>query len=199
MANFLRVAATVATMSLLPDMAHAHTGIGGTSGVLHGLMHPISGIDHVLAMVSVGLFAAQLGGRACWLLPASFISLMAIGGFLGLRLVGFPLVEAAIAASVVALGVMIAWQKLRNVASAAIIVGFFATFHGYAHGAEMPGNVSPGGYACGFILATACLHVIGIGLGRGISRVLPLRQSLVRIASGSGIAVTGLALLTGWL
>ncbi|HEY9215824.1 MAG TPA: HupE/UreJ family protein, partial [Ancylobacter sp.] len=159
--------------------------------------HPVSGIDHVLAMVAVGIFAATLGGRALWAVPASFVMLMALGGALGMMGVSVPFVEIGIAASVIVLGSAVAlrWNNWPLGAYMAM-VGFFAVFHGFAHGAEMPAGASGATYAAGFMLATALLHMVGIGVGIAIGKI---GASAPRVTQGLGalVAVAGVGLLTG--
>jgi urease accessory protein len=151
---------------LLPSLAQAHPGLPGHAhGFSHGLLHPLTGLDHICAMVAVGLWAAQRGGRALWLVPATFVSVMIIGGTLGMGKVGIPYVEQGIAASVLVLGILIAAAIRLPVTASMAIVGLFALFHGYAHGAEMPDTASGFAYGIGFIVATASLHLAGLGLG----------------------------------
>lgn len=180
---------------IVPSAALAHTGHGDSSGVVHGFMHPIGGIDHILAMVTVGLLAGQLGGRALWLVPASFVGAMVAGGLLGISGVTLPLVETAIAFSVVALGAAVALGLHMPAAAAMGLAAVFAVFHGYAHGAEMPVETNALGYAAGFVAATALLHLAGIGLGTAIAR---LDVRLVRTA-GAAVVVAGAFLLAGAL
>src|SRR6202011_1710641 len=132
----------VASLALVPSLAFAHPGHDGTPDLVHGFMHPLGGIDHILAMVAVGLIAARLGGRALWLVPASFVVTMAVAGLAGMAGIALAHAEAGIALSVVVLGAMIALRLTMPVAAAMALVGFFAIFHGYAHGAEMPETVS---------------------------------------------------------
>ena len=175
----------------LPTLAHAHTGLGNTPGFLPGLAHPLLGLDHLCAMLAVGLWAAQLGGRARWVVPLTFVGVMAIGGMLGMAAVPLPFAEHGLVASVFVLGVLIAAAVRLPVAAGAAIMGMFALFHGHAHGAEMPENASALSYALGFIVTTAGLHLGGIGLG-----VLAQRwasASLVRYAGG-GITAVGVYL-----
>ena len=153
---------------LFPALAQAHPGHEGhdlTWDFSAGLAHPLTGVDHILAMVAVGLWAAQLGGRARWLVPAAFVTVMALGGALGRAGVNVPSVEQGIAASVLVLGLLIAAAVRLPVAAGMALVGVFAVFHGFAHGAEMP--VTAGGliYGAGLVAATVLLHVAGIGLG----------------------------------
>ena len=150
-------------------------------------------------MVAVGLFAAQLGGRALWLVPTSFVAMMGVGGMLGISSVDVPFVEVGIAMSVVVLGFAIAFAVRPPVALAMGLVGAFAIFHGHAHGAEMPVGASGLNYAIGFMLATALLHVAGIGLGFGVGR-FAANRSLRIVQTGGGImALAGVGLLAGWL
>jgi urease accessory protein len=179
-----RVFAILATILLLPSLAHAHVGVGETNGFLHGMGHPLSGLDHICAMVAVGLWAAQMGGRAIWAVPLTFVSVMALGGALGMLGVHVPFVETGIVISVLALGVLIAASAHLPLAVSIIVVGLFAIFHGHAHGAEMPETSSGFAYAAGFIIATAFLHACGIGLGIAIQKLAS--PAVVRFA---GIAI----------
>ncbi|MCC6128727.1 MAG: HupE/UreJ family protein [Acidobacteria bacterium] len=155
---------TVAT-ALWPALAWAHVGQGRAEGFLAGLSHPVSGLDHVLAMVAVGLWGAQLGAPAIWLLPVTFPMVMAFGGMLGLAGVPLPGVEAAIALSGVLLGLAVLAEFRPPLPVAAAIVGFFAVFHGHAHGVELPAGASGLTYSIGFVVATGLLHAGGIGIG----------------------------------
>lgn len=139
---------------------------GHAEGAMAGLMHPLTGIDHILAMLAVGLWGAQLGGRAQWLLPASFVAFLAAGGALGMSGAGLPLVEAGIVTSVLLLGLLIGFAVKLKTLPAAMIVGGFAIFHGFAHGTEMPAMGNAWLYGAGFVAASAALHVAGLGLGR---------------------------------
>jgi urease accessory protein len=190
------LALTVATVTLTPALALAHTGIGQPAGFAHGLMHPIGGIDHVLAMIGVGLFAALLGGRALWLVPASFVAMMALGGTLGLASLTIPFVELGIGLSVVAFGIAVAARLNLPVAAAMAFVGFFAMFHGHAHGAEIPDGAAGLGYGLGFLLATAVLHVAGIALGWLIEKRGEAPARRLAQVSGVGLALSGVAILT---
>jgi urease accessory protein len=156
------------TMLLIPSLALAHTGIASHehAGFLAGLAHPLTGADHLAAMLAVGLWAVSLSGRALWLVPASFVALLAAGAVLGGFGLALPAVEPMIALSVVALGLAAAVRVQAPVAAAAALVGGFALFHGQAHGAEMPALASPLLYGAGFVVATAALHAAGIVLGR---------------------------------
>lgn len=141
---------------------------GHDHGAMAGLLHPLTGIDHILAMLAVGLWGAQLGGRAQWLLPASFVAFLAVGGALGMSGAALPMVEAGIATSVLLLGLLIGFAVRLKTLPAALIVGCFAVFHGYAHGTEMPAAGSAWLYGAGFVAASAALHGVGLGLGRAL-------------------------------
>jgi urease accessory protein len=151
--------------AMCPLVAAAHVDAGRADGLLAGLHHPVSGIDHVLAMVSVGLWGAQLGAPAMWLLPVTFPLVMAAGGALGLVGVPLPGVEIGIALSALVLGfaVSAAWQPPLWVAG--VVVALFALFHGHAHGTELPAGASGLLYSLGFVAATGLLHATGIGIG----------------------------------
>lgn len=192
-AKFVIVACALAC----PSAAFAHTGIGGTSGFVHGFAHPIGGLDHVLAMVLAGTLAWQLGGRTLYAVPASFVLLMAVGGGLGVAGIDVPLVETGIALSIVAFGVAVAAGVKAPTALAMAFVGLFAIFHGHAHGAEMPADASGLGYGLGFMLATALLHAAGIGAGFLLGRAGERSGGLLVRASGAAAAAIGFAFLTG--
>jgi urease accessory protein len=165
-----RLALSLIAMLIATTAAQAHPGVGNTHGLVHGLAHPIGGIDHVFVMVAVGLFAAQLGGRALWLVPLSFVAMMAVGGAFGMAGVNLQLVEIGIALSVIVLGLAVAARLHLPTVAAMALVGVFALFHGHAHGAEMPDTASGLAYAIGFILATASLHAAGICLGLALGK-----------------------------
>jgi urease accessory protein len=175
--------------SFAPALAHAPGA--GEAGLAAGFAHPLLGLDHVLAMVAVGLWASQLGGRALWLVPASFVLLMAAGAGLGVG-TSLPTVELGILGSLIVLGALVAFSARLPVAVGALIVGVFAIFHGHAHGAEMPGSASLL-YVAGFLAATALLHGIGVVVGLSSQRTAAW---LVR-AGGAAVAATGLFLLIG--
>ena len=179
-----------AVATLWPALAWAHTGQGRAEGLLAGLHHPVSGLDHVLAMVSVGLWGAQLGAPAVWLLPVTFPMVMAFGGMLGLAGVPLPGVEVGIALSGILLGLSVLTEWRPPLRAAAVIVGFFAVFHGHAHGTELPAGASGLLYSIGFVVATGTLHAVGIGIGVihrwGWGRVaLRLAGGLVAVAGAS--------------
>jgi len=154
-----------AGLLLAPVTALAHVEGGAAGGFLSGLSHPVSGLDHVLAMVAVGLWGAQLGAPAIWLLPVAFPIMMAFGGLLGLSGVELPAVELGIALSAVILGALILGAIRLPLAAALVVVGFFAVFHGHAHGTEMSPGQSAILYSIGFVIATGLLHAAGIGIG----------------------------------
>jgi urease accessory protein len=153
-------------------------------GFAHGFVHPIGGLDHVLAMVAVGLYAALRGGRVLWLLPATFVGVLAVGGALGAAGVGLPHVETLIALSVVILGLALALRLGIPTLAAIALVGLFAIFHGHAHGAEMP-DVSAYAYAAGFMLATALLQGAGILAGLLAGRIGESGWRVVQAAGGA--------------
>lgn len=157
--------AAAAAAAMLASPAAAHSGTGLPGGFVSGFVHPFSGFDHLLAMVSVGLWGAFLGRPLIVVLPVIFPTVMAFGGALGIAGVPLPSVETGIAVSVLVLGAMIALAVRAPVWLASIIVAVFAVFHGYAHGQELPSAADPVGYSVGFVLATGLLHVVGIGIG----------------------------------
>jgi len=179
-----------AGLSLLAAPAYAHIGVGDTSSFAAGIAHPLFGLDHLVVMIAVGAWAALKGGRALWAWPISFVSVMLIGGGLGMAGMAVPFVEPAILASVVALGLFVALTVDLPVWVGGAIVGLFALFHGHAHGTEIP--VSAGGldYAAGFALATAGLHLVGIAMAAGFGgrfRVLARAAGAVSAAVGVGL------------
>lgn len=172
-------------------MAQAHPGHGG--GYLAGIAHPFMGLDHLLAMLAVGVWAAQLGGRARFLLPASFIACMAVAASMGMSDIALPMVEGGTATSVLLLGLLIAFSIKLPVAYSASIVGLFAVFHGYAHGAEMPVLNTPWVYGIGFMLSTLALHIIGLVLGLALPKqsVWLRAIGILVVTSGTWMAVGG--------
>lgn len=184
----------VALGALLPSFAYAHVGvghvgIGEASGFLHGLTHPTSGLDHVCAMLAVGLWAAQMGGRSVWAVPLTFVSMMALGGALPMLGISLPFVEQGIVLSVLLLGALIAASIRLPLWLSSSMVGLFALWHGHAHGAEMPALASGMAYALGFVLATALLHVTGIAFGLGMQRMPVLMKPLaIRLGYQKAIA-----------
>jgi urease accessory protein len=183
-----------AAFALAPTFAFAHTGVSEAHDALHGFVHPIGGLDHVLAMVAVGIFATQLGGRAIWLVPASFVLAMIGGGALGMTGISLPLVETLIAVSVVALGAVICLKTALPVAGAMALVAVAAIFHGFAHGAEMPETMSGLAYGAGFVAATVLLQLAGISLGLAANAVGASSSKIVR-GTGGAIALIGVAVL----
>jgi urease accessory protein len=175
-----------------PLLAWAHTESGRVGGLLAGLQHPVSGLDHVLAMVAVGLWGAQLGAPAIWLLPITFPLVMAFGGALGLMGMPLPRAEVGIALSALVLGLAIVTAWRPALSAAAGVVGFFAIFHGHAHGTELPPGANSLAYSLGFVAATGALHAGGIGIGvvqRWGTGKLALR------AAGACVAAAGAAFL----
>lgn len=176
----------------------AHTGDTG-GGFTSGLSHPIGGLDHVLAMVAVGVWGAQLGPPQVWLLPVAFPLMMACGAALGVM--GYPLpgVEVGIACSAIALGLMVLWETRPPQMVSLVLVAFFAVFHGHAHGTELPAGQSGLLYSFGFVIATGLLHAVGIGIG--LLHHWQAGRVLLR-AAGAGVLVGGLFFLCrsiGWL
>ena len=181
------VAAGLAALaSATPALAHVQEG--QTQGLVNGLLHPISGLDHVLAMVSVGLWGAQLGPPAVWLLPVTFPMVMAVGGFLGLVGIHVPGVEIGIALSVLLLGLMVALEGKPALVAAAVLVGAFAIFHGHAHGTELPPGQNGLISSLGFVVATGALHGLGIAIG-AVHR-WPIGRVALR-AAGAVVALAG--------
>ena len=198
-AKLTKTLLAAATAILTPGVAVAHTGVGDTSGFIHGFGHPISGLDHILAMVMVGVFAWQLGGRALWLVPMTFVVIMSIGGALGIAGIGVPFVEIGIALSLVVLGAIVALNVKAPIAAAMGLVGLFAIFHGHVHGAEIPEDAAGFAYATGFMIATALLHLAGITAGFLIGRAGEHYGSLLLRMAGGFASVAGLCLLIGIL
>jgi urease accessory protein len=165
LAKCARLGGATCVAALWPALAWAHVEKGSASGLLAGLRHPVTGLDHVLAMVSVGLWGAQLGAPAVWLLPVTFPMVMAFGGMLGLAGVKLPGVEVGIAVSGVLLGLAVLAEWRPPLRAAAALVGVFAIFHGHAHGSELPAGASGLLYSLGFVAATGTLHAVGIAIG----------------------------------
>lgn len=184
--------APLACSLLLISTAEAHVFGAAGAGLSQGLSHPFSGLDHLLTMVAVGLWAGQNGGRAIWLVPGAFVTMMVIGAVSALA--GIPLlaVESGIALSVIVLGLLIGFQRQLPIGLGMLIVGGFAVFHGHAHGAEMPEALHPALYGLGFVLATIALHAIGVAMAQ-LTRTASV-PALVR-AAGFLIAAAGTALL----
>ncbi len=176
-----RLLTLAALMAPLPALAHE--GGAHAHGVLAGFLHPVGGLDHVLAMVAVGLWAGLLAGRASWALPAGFLGAMVLGFGLGAGGVGLPMVEAGILASVIILGALVAASARLSLAVAVPLVAVFGLLHGHAHGTELGGEGALG-YAAGFILATAALHAAGVLGVRAVTNLL-----VVRVAGGAMAAL----------
>jgi len=194
-----RLSLAAALLIAAATAAHAHTGVGSTAGLAHGFVHPLGGIDHVLVMVAVGLFAVHLGGRALWLVPLSFISMMILGGAFGMAGIGLPFAEIGIGLSVVVLGLAVAFEFHLPTAAAMALVGLFAIFHGHAHGAEMPETVSGLAYGAGFGAATVLLHAAGIGIGLGFGRIGAVLGRRALQTTGGAMALAGVVILAGYL
>jgi urease accessory protein len=180
-------------LAALAGPALAHTG-QGENGLYSGLLHPITGLDHVVAMVAVGLWGGILGKPALWQLPIVFPVIMAVAGALGAAGLPLPGVEVGIALSGIVLGAMVLFAVQVPVWAAMTLVGVFALFHGHAHGTELPGALNPLAYALGFVLATGALHLCGIAFGA--LGTWPFGRAVVR-TSGAAIALVGGAFLTG--
>jgi len=187
------IAVAAAVLTLGPTQALAHTGAGPVAGSVAGLGHPLGGLDHLLAMLAVGLSAALIGSRALWLMPLAFMSAMALAGMTAVAGWGLPYVELGIGLSVVVIGIMALSGASVPLVLGVAVVGAFGIFHGHAHGAEMPASVSGITYGAGFLAATGALHLAGIALGLGLSRVGP---AFAR-AAGGVVAVLGTGLLVG--
>lgn len=181
-----------ALVLLSPTLCFAHVEEGQAIGFVTGLHHPWSGLDHILAMIAVGLWGAQLGNPALWLLPVTFPIVMSLGAMMGLLGVPLPGIEIGIALSSILLGAMVVGEVRPRMMIAALMVGFFAIFHGHAHGTELPAGQSGMLYSMGFVFATGCLHAIGIGLG--LIHRWPAGKLALR-GAGAFIAVMGVTFL----
>jgi urease accessory protein len=186
------LALLIVLLSAVP--ASAHVLEGQAQGFLTGLAHPVSGLDHVLAMIAVGLWGAQLGTPAIWMLPVTFPMVMALGGFLALVGVPLPGVEIGIALSALLLGLMVAVEAKPALVIAAALVGFFAIFHGHAHGTELPPGESGLMYSIGFVIATGTLH--GLGIAIGVVHKWTAGRIALRVA-GVVVAIAGVGFLWG--
>ena len=181
-------------VSAAPPAAHAHVFGAYGAGWAQGFEHPFSGLDHMLAMVAVGVWAAMIGGRAVWVLPVTFPLVMALGGLLAVAGVPVLGVEVGIAGSVLVMGLLVALAVRPPVGIGAAVVALFALFHGHAHGSELPEAASPILYGLGFVLATAILHAIGLAFGRVLRS--PVGGRTVRVG-GVAVALAGVAILAG--
>jgi urease accessory protein len=186
------------TLSLLlagiAGAAQAHPAAEHANGFVAGLVHPPGGLDHLLAMVAVGLWASQLGGRALWQVPTVFVAVMVLGGAAGFAGIAPAGIEAGILASLLILGLVVAASVRLHNGAAMLLVGAFALCHGLAHGGELPAAASPLGYTAGFVIATSALHLLGLGIGAAATR---LSAGLVTRIAGAGVAAAGLALAVG--
>ena len=186
----------VLAVFLMPQCALAHEAGDTAGGFISGLTHPLFGLDHVVAMVAVGLWGGQLKQPAIWLLPVTFPIVMALGGMLGARGIPLPAVEVGIATSAIVLGVMVAACVKPPLWIAAAVVGAFAIFHGHAHGTELPEAATPIAYGAGFVISTGLLHVAGIVIGLLVH--WPTGEKVVRVCGGL-IACAGVYFLVGCL
>ncbi len=184
---------------ITPTAASAHTGNGmaHVHGIAQGFMHPITGADHVMAMFTVGLLAYVVGGRALWLVPSAFISMMAVGGALGMSGFNLPFIEFGIGLSIVVIGGAAAFGKNLSVSAAMALVGTFAIFHGFAHGAEMPADASGFSYVLGFMSATAALHAAGIAACFAVAKLAGKYGKLAARLGGGVAALAGVAIVGG--
>ncbi|CAO3362213.1 urease accessory protein [Azospirillum palustre] len=196
MKRFPLASAVLLAGLVLPAVADAHTFGAHDAGFAHGFLHPIGGWDHLLAMVAVGLWAAQRGGAALWALPAAFVTAMIGGGLLGMTGIELPAVELGIAGSVIALGALIAAQSRLSLPVSLVVVSAFALFHGHAHGAEMPEAAQPLLYGLGFALATALLHGAGVGAALSLRGVVRGGTGALALRGlGAAIGLSGVALV----
>ncbi len=191
-----RVASLFALVAVWTGRAGAHVGHGTMGGgFTDGFLHPVTGLDHVVAMVAVGLWGAQLGAPAIWLLPITFPLVMAVGGVLGVIGVPFPGVDAGVALSGVVLGALVAMAARTPLWIAAIVVGAFGLLHGHAHGTAMPLSGAPVAFGAGFVVATGLLHLSGILTGlltRWPSGAMVVRAGGVAIALAAGYSLVAL-------
>lgn len=187
----------IGTLMALPSVAMAHTGHGTVPDIAHGFMHPFGGLDHLIAMVAVGVFAAQLGGRATWLVPLAFVLAMIMGGAAGYAGLPLPLVEQGIGLSVVMLSIAVALGLKLPLVPSMGLVGLFAVFHGHAHGAEGADAAAFLYYAIGFAAATAALHAAGVALGLALRRFGPTASVQLQRFVGAAGALAGVMILAG--
>jgi urease accessory protein len=188
------LAAVFGLLVLGAGPALAHPGHFADDSFSAGIAHPFAGLDHIAVMIAVGLWAALKGDRALWVWPAAFVGVMLVGGALGMAQVPLPFVEPGILASVVVLGLLVALAVDLPVVTGAAIVGVFALFHGHAHGSEVAENISGIEYMAGFALATATLHLVGIGFALTMTRVN--WRLAIRVAGALCVGV-GAALCVG--
>jgi len=188
-------AAMAGVFAIMPEISEAHVYGTYGAGFSEGLTHPFGGLDHVLAMLAVGLWAAQSGGQSLWSIPLAFVAMMTMGALAGVAGISIPYAEAGVAASVIVLGGMVVLSTKWAAAAGALLAGFFAIFHGHSHGAEMPQVASAISYGLGFVLATSLLHGAGIAAALGLSSYRNFSARLVRIGGGA-IFAYGLMILT---
>lgn len=195
----MRLLLALVVLLAMPSLGFAHEGHPDGSDLVHGFIHPMGGVDHILAMFAVGVFAAVLGGRALLLVPMSFIGMMTVGFLLGMEQVGLPFVELGIALSSVVIAGAAALNRPMPVVAAMTLVGVFAVFHGHAHGVEMPAPVAGLNFAAGFLLATALLHAAGALLTILAASALKSRLATAGRWAAVPMALGGVAVLAGWL
>ncbi len=184
--------AVASALIVIPEAALAHITQGPIGGFESGFEHPLKGPDHFLAMLAVGIWGAQMGGRSVWTLPVTFPLIMVAGGIAGMLGIPLPGVELGIALSIIALGSAIAFAWRPVEVAALVLIGIFAICHGYAHGVELPGAADPADYAVGFVIATGLIHLLGIGVGLWLKK--PMDGRLAR-ALGGVIALGGVYFL----
>lgn len=190
------LASVASALAVLPTAAFAHTFGAHDAGLAHGFLHPVGGWDHLLAMVAVGLWAAQRGGAALWLLPTAFVGAMIGGGLLGMAGFGLPQVELGIVLSVIALGGLVALKSRLPLLASVGVVALFAVFHGFAHGTEMPEAAEPMLYGLGFAVSTALLHAAGIGSALSIRRFVEGHKATLALrGTGALVGLAGVALM----
>ncbi|SMC62519.1 HupE/UreJ family protein [Rhizobium sp. RU36D] len=189
---FRRLSLSVAAIAASAAPAFAHLDPAEHGSFMAGVSHPLFGADHILAMVAVGLWASQIGGRALFAVPAAFVTTMAAGFLLAISGIDLPFVEPAILASVIGLGLLVAMAVRLPTAASAAVVGVFALFHGHAHGGEL-GGAGAIAFGLGFLVSTALLHVAGLGLGMGLGRLGAVATRVL----GAATAVGGAVLMLG--
>ncbi len=182
---------------LVPDLANAHETHANGNGFMIGLSHPVLGLDHLLAMISVGVVSAVMGGTSIWLVPLVFITNMLIGGLLGGYAIPVPGIEYGIIFSVIALGAVLAIDKQIPSVIVMLLVGYFGLMHGHAHGSEMPEMTNPLLYGTGFVMGTVGLHLFGVLIGVGANKV-PRGSEILRVTGGV-VGCAGLFLLANML
>ena len=180
-----RLSATAAILAATAAPAFAHLDPAEHGSLMAGLSHPLSGADHILAMIAVGLWAAQIGGKARWAVPSAFVAVTALGFMLALADSPLPFVEPGILASVIGLGLLVALAVRVPTAISAAIVGVFALFHGHAHGGEL-GTATALSFGVGFIISTALLHAVGVGLGIFVGGRSPIAARIIGVATATG-------------